>query len=90
MRCNDGEVTREADERWREGGRTKRHVTYLSCLEGWRRGRHGNTKSSLKYVCVLACVLSRVCVLVLSTCFFFTCERDSESLRLVGMISFCP
>lgn len=30
-RCNDGEVKREADERWRERGRTKRDVTCLSC-----------------------------------------------------------
>lgn len=35
VRCNDGEVTREADERWRERrGGTKRDVTYLSCREG--------------------------------------------------------
>lgn len=58
MRCNDGEVTREADEGWREN----KEVCHVE--RGWRRGRHGKTKSSLESMFVCVCAVKRACVCV--------------------------
>lgn len=51
VRCNDGEVTREAGERWRErrGNKERCHVSFM--LRG-RTGGRGNKKSELKYITV--------------------------------------